>query len=106
VERCVLMSEDEHFPQSWLQLEASDTASEQTGSQPRSGLLELPLDGSMALDEMEKYIIEQALERAGHNVAASARLLGTTRQTLRYRIEKHAIGSRREAAAERDDPDR
>jgi len=106
VERCVLMSEDEHFPQSWLQLEASEISSQQNGSQPRPGLLELPLDGSMPLDEMEKYIIEQALERAGHNVAAAARLLGTTRQTLRYRIEKHAIGSRRAAAAERDDPDR
>jgi DNA-binding NtrC family response regulator len=40
---------------------------------------------------MERRIIEEALERAGGNVSAAARALRTTRQTLRYRIQKHAI---------------
>jgi len=51
----------------------------------------LPLDGPMTLDEMERFIIKTALERSGQNVTAAARSLGTTRQTLRYRIEKHGL---------------
>jgi DNA-binding NtrC family response regulator len=106
VERCVLLSDDEHFPEAWLQLEASEPASPGAGPRTASGYLELPLDGSMALDAMEKYIIEQVLERAGHNVTAAARLLGTTRQTLRYRIEKHGIATQRDEAAARGEADR
>jgi two-component system response regulator AtoC len=88
VERCVLLSEDEVFPQQWLQLPDGSPA-----PAARSGgdWLHLPLDGSMALEDMEKYIIEEALERSGHNVTAAARALGTTRQTLRYRIQKHGL---------------
>ena len=41
--------------------------------------------------EGDRAAILEALERTGHNVTAAARALGTTRQTLRYRIEKHGI---------------
>ena len=51
----------------------------------------LPLDGSIPLDEMERRIIAVALERSGDNLTAAARLLGTTRQTLRYRAQKHGL---------------
>ena len=51
----------------------------------------LPLDGSLSLDAMEREILRQALERTQHNVTAAARLLGTTRQTLRYRVHKHGL---------------
>jgi len=40
---------------------------------------------------MERLIITTALERSEHNVAKTARRLGTTRQTLRYRMEKHGL---------------
>ncbi|MFC6669945.1 helix-turn-helix domain-containing protein [Marinobacterium aestuariivivens] len=40
---------------------------------------------------MDRFIICQALERNQHNVAATARMLNTTRDTLRYRIQKYAI---------------
>ncbi|MFW6257962.1 MAG: helix-turn-helix domain-containing protein, partial [Halochromatium sp.] len=53
----------------------------------------IPLDGSMALDEMDSYIIRTALARSGHNVTAAARALGTTRETLRYRIQKYGLSS-------------
>ena len=56
-----------------------------------SSSLRLPIDGSLSLDDMEKLIIEQVLDRAHSNVSAAARILGTTRQTLRYRIDKHHI---------------
>jgi two-component system response regulator AtoC len=95
VERCVLLSEDEHFPEQWLQLPIIHHG-EGDGSERGSvdgDWLRLPLDGSMALDDMERYIIQTALERSGHNVSSAARALGTTRQTLRYRIQKHGLKS-------------
>jgi transcriptional regulator with GAF, ATPase, and Fis domain len=51
----------------------------------------LPLDGSMALDDMDKFIIKTALERADNNLTAAARDLGTTRETLRYRVRKYNL---------------
>ncbi|WPL13439.1 MULTISPECIES: helix-turn-helix domain-containing protein [Thiorhodovibrio] len=48
----------------------------------------IPLNGSMALEDMDRYIIQTALERSARNVTAAARMLGTTRETLRYRVRK------------------
>lgn len=97
VERCVLLAEDETFPEHWLQLQAGPPAAGETAdsapvsAEPTGPGLWLPLDGSVSLDDMESYIITRALERAGGNVMAAARLLGTTRQTLRYRIQKFGL---------------
>jgi transcriptional regulator with GAF, ATPase, and Fis domain len=41
---------------------------------------------------MEKAIVETALARAEGNVTGAARLLKTTRETLRYRVEKFGLG--------------
>jgi DNA-binding NtrC family response regulator len=90
IERCVLLAETEDLPERWVQLEPQVT-------KPSSGLrvdgtmLQLPLDGTMALEDMERHIIRTALEQAQYNVTAAARALGTTRQTLRYRIEKYHL---------------
>jgi DNA-binding NtrC family response regulator len=93
IERCVLLAEGERFPEEWLQLPATlpDRALAVPQGEPEAigNMLHLPLDGSMALDDMEKFIIQNALERADHNVTAAARALGTSRQTLRYRIQKY-----------------
>jgi DNA-binding NtrC family response regulator len=61
-----------------------------TASQDQSGLT-LPLDGSMTLDDMEECIIRTMLERHNYNVMAAVRALGTTRETLRYRIRKYGL---------------
>jgi two-component system response regulator AtoC len=92
VERCVLFAESEYFPEHWLQLGTIAPASA-TGPTAAGTSLTLPLDGSMALEEMDRYIIKTALERNGHNVTATARMLGTTRETLRYRIQKYGLHS-------------
>ncbi|NJD20198.1 MAG: hypothetical protein FIA95_13065 [Gemmatimonadetes bacterium] len=63
----------------------------------------LPLDGHMSFDEMEVRILSRALERCEGNVSAAARLLGISRQTLRYRIEKHGLSSGGEE--DTDEPD-
>jgi len=88
IERCVLFSEGSEFPQRWLQLPGQDSAAK---AEPSDGSLSLPLDGSLSLEEMEAHIIRVALERSNYNATAAARSLGTTRQKLRYRAQKHGI---------------
>jgi two-component system response regulator AtoC len=50
----------------------------------------LPAEG-IDLDAAEGELIAQAMERAGGNKTAAARLLGLSRDTLRYRLEKYGI---------------
>jgi DNA-binding NtrC family response regulator len=87
VERCVLFSDNESFPERWLQLEG---AAERIFT-AEADRLWLPLDGSMSLEDMEKAIVEAVLEKSRGNVTGAARLLNTTRETLRYRAEKFGL---------------
>jgi DNA-binding NtrC family response regulator len=41
---------------------------------------------------VERALIEKALAHAGWNRSRAAELLGVTKETLRYRIEKHQLG--------------
>ena len=49
-------------------------------------VFELPPEG-ISLEELEKELIKQALERTGGNKSAAARLLGLTRTKLRTRLK-------------------
>jgi two-component system response regulator AtoC len=92
IERCVLLADGERLPVEWLQLgQPTSPDAQQPLPSADAGALRFPLDGSLSLDDMEKAIIEHVLDRTRYNVSAAARILGTTRQTLRYRIEKHRI---------------
>jgi len=53
-------------------------------------LVTLPT-GGVSLEEVERELIVQALERTGGNKTGAARLLGVSRDTLRYRLEKYGI---------------
>lgn len=53
--------------------------------------LVIPLDGSVSLEEAERRLIAAVLEREGGNVLATARALGTTREKVRYRLQKHGL---------------
>jgi two-component system, NtrC family, response regulator AtoC len=46
---------------------------------------------TLELAQVERDLLRQALERTGWNVTQAARILGITRDTLRYRIEKHGL---------------
>ncbi|MDP8567096.1 sigma-54-dependent transcriptional regulator [Methylophilus aquaticus] len=48
---------------------------------------ELPL----TLEDAEKVMLLNALEQARNNVSKAARILGITRMTMRYRMDKHGI---------------
>jgi DNA-binding NtrC family response regulator len=91
VERCVLFSNDAQLPTEWLQLAPIPSQHSSATAETEADRLCLPLDGSMALDEMDRHIIQTALERHNYNVTATARALGTTRETLRYRVNKYGL---------------
>lgn len=57
---------------------------------PTSSEFKLPESG-IRLDEFEADIIQQALTRTKGNRSKSARLLGISRDTLLYRIQKHGL---------------
>ena len=49
------------------------------------------LAGALTLEEVERRLITQALTASRGNVSEAARKLGLSRETLRYRLQKHAI---------------
>jgi two-component system, NtrC family, response regulator AtoC len=61
------------------------------GREPQADPFRLP-DGGISLETLERDLIRQALERAGGNRTRAAALLGLSRDTLRYRLEKYGIG--------------
>jgi DNA-binding NtrC family response regulator len=54
------------------------------------GNFRLPAEG-VELERLEKSLLTQALERAHNNQTRAAQLLGISRHTLRYRLEKHGL---------------
>lgn len=48
-------------------------------------------DTPVTLDGAEKVMLLNALEQTRNNVSKAARLLGITRMTMRYRMDKHGI---------------
>ncbi len=52
--------------------------------------LQLPEEG-LSMDQLEKDLILQALEKTDNNQTKSAQLLGISRHTLMYRMDKHGI---------------
>jgi len=50
----------------------------------------LPAEG-VNLEEVERQLVVQALERAGHNQTRAAELLGLNRDQVRYRMEKFGL---------------
>lgn len=92
IERSVLLSKNEELPAKWLQLtEANDIEKDLYHSADMKDVITIRLDGSMKLDEMDSYIIQTALEKNEYNVSQTADVLGTTRETLRYRIQKYNL---------------
>ena len=65
-------------------LEAGETAD-------MAAVLEPFKPGAATLDEVERSLIGRALDQAHGNVTRAAKILGVSRDTLRYRIEKHKL---------------
>jgi DNA-binding NtrC family response regulator len=58
-----------------------------------SNLIQPPslLSLGLSIEDIEKRVIEEALEKTQGNVSDASRLLGVTRNTLRYRIQKYGL---------------
>jgi two-component system response regulator PilR (NtrC family) len=62
---------------------------------PGPALLQLPPGGcdlDSLVNEVERRLLVEALERTGGVRTAAARLLGISFRSLRYRLQKHALG--------------
>ncbi len=68
---------------------------------PMSSPLEQLLSEQVPLEEVERRLLTLALARSGGNQTQAARLLGLTRRTLQYRMEKHKLRSQPELASPR-----
>jgi two-component system response regulator AtoC len=59
---------------------------------PRDSAADLDANANLDLPKLERAAVVQALERTNWNITQAARMLGISRDTLRYRIEKHRLG--------------
>lgn len=85
LERILLLRDEEVIDLDALPAEIGDG-----GAVVDRGSIPLPVDG-LDLIKVERGLIQQALKRAGGNKTQAARLLGLSRDTLRYRVEKFGI---------------
>jgi DNA-binding NtrC family response regulator len=83
IERAMLLSEGDELTDSDFPLA--------TGAVPRLGEgVQLPAHG-IDLEQLERSLVVQALERCGWNQTRAATLLGVNRDQIRYRIEKFKL---------------
>jgi transcriptional regulator with GAF, ATPase, and Fis domain len=62
-----------------------------------AGAFQLPPEG-LVFEDLERDLVLQALERTGFNQTRAAKLLGMTRDQIRYRVRKFALGRGEEPA--------
>jgi DNA-binding NtrC family response regulator len=74
-------------------LEAADIRLD-TGQRAREPVAESFLADGVSLDQHEQAIIREALRRAAGNKSQAARLLGLTRNALRYRLSQMGMEDR------------
>jgi two-component system NtrC family response regulator len=84
VERLVLLAENGRISADDLPAEICSPAV------PHGCPFRLPAEG-VAWDELEAGLLRQAMEQAGGNRAAAARLLGLGYKAFLYRLEKHGM---------------
>ena len=90
VERAVLMADDGALRPSDFETVGGGAPRAATGG---TSEFSLPADG-VNLEEVERSLVVQALERANGNQTKAAALLGLHRDQIRYRIEKFGLGKK------------
>jgi DNA-binding NtrC family response regulator len=81
IERAMLLTTND-----WIETEDLTTLTHKT----TSAQFQLPPDG-VSLEEVERQLLTQALERTGGNQTQAAQLLRINRDQVRYRIEKFGL---------------
>jgi len=86
IERIVILESADVIEESHLPAEI------RFGRGPRGDRVPFVLpENGIDLEAVERSLIAQALERTGGNQSAAAKMLGLSRYTLRYRMEKHGL---------------
>ena len=83
VERAMLLTEDDELTADQFPVAATSLARLTEG-------VDLPANG-IDLEQLERSLVVQALERSGWNQTRAATLLGLNRDQIRYRIEKFRL---------------
>jgi two-component system NtrC family response regulator len=89
VERAVLLAEGSQLEPSDFDTLRSTAGSPSAGAH---GGFTLPPEG-VDLEEVERSLVIQALERSGGNQTRAATLLALHRDQIRYRVEKYGLKS-------------
>ena len=89
IERAVILEESEQITLQYLppKLSRSDNSSVNGSSKLNNYHIHLPPAG-ISLESVENSLIEQALQRSQGNVTHAAKILGLSRDQLRYRLKK------------------
>lgn len=92
VERAILLKKGEKaIDAEDLGLGPTPVKSKLSAAATDGDLLTIDLSGGLVLEDLERDIIERVLIQTGWNRTKAAQLLGLSRETLRYRIEKHDL---------------
>jgi DNA-binding NtrC family response regulator len=84
-------------------LEAGDIRIENIRQPAHAAAHEALLPEGMTLEQWEQSMIQEAMKRAKGNKSQAARLLGLTRNALRYRLSQIGLDGGKEAEAEEDE---
>ena len=90
VERCVVLANCELISPEHLPLELSGGQTFPFVERRKKTRIVLPETG-LSLDELEKDLIKQALERSGNNQTKAAKLLNISYDTMRYQVKKFGL---------------
>ncbi len=94
IERAMILCKGERITAGHLLLQENNSQSYSSDLDELTGVL--LAGGGIQLEELEKRLLNRALTLSGDNVSKAARLLGLTRPTLRYRLDKYGIGTKEE----------
>jgi DNA-binding NtrC family response regulator len=93
IERSLVLSEGERLDAADIHLDTAQRVRQQASA-------DAFLPEGMSLDDYEQSIIREALRRAAGNKSQAARLLGLTRNALRYRLSQMGLDNSKDAAPE------
>lgn len=94
IERAVILCKDnvikpEHLPHTLTKKLLIDENGKGRAS-AETAQIDIPPEG-LSLNELEKQLVLQALQKSKNNKTKAARLLGLSRGTFRYRLEKYGL---------------
>ncbi len=90
LENAVLMADEPRIGPAHLNIQQPDESASLEVTLPGANSITVDFEsGGAVLEEIEHATIQAALEYSGHNLTRAARVLGITRDAVRYRMNKY-----------------